>query len=233
MKKRIILAVLIVVSSCKDKNGNSKFSFEPAKTPETKELQELEKQCVFPKKGLRLRKSPSLDSETIEILPYQTTLTIYEFGKSQIIENRNAKWARVKFKDNFGWVFSGFLNWDCDEYEKPENIRIDSQKIIGRYVKPDSEDRYFIEFFENNTFEMSIFGGCDGDGCISHSDFGEWKVFNNLIYMKTKSRTGFYNDVIIYYMSNDYTLYPIDSDHAFKENYSNDTAYGFKKQKSF
>lgn len=59
--------------------------------------------------GLRLRKTPGVKGEPIDLLPYKTTgRVIAADPHPETIEGRTGVWLEIKYKERQGWIFSGF-----------------------------------------------------------------------------------------------------------------------------
>ncbi|MBL8021765.1 MAG: SH3 domain-containing protein [Leptospirales bacterium] len=59
--------------------------------------------------GLRLRKTPGVKGEPIDLLPYKTTgRVIAADPHHETIESRTGVWLEIKYKGRQGWIFSGF-----------------------------------------------------------------------------------------------------------------------------
>ncbi|TGL62033.1 SH3 domain-containing protein [Leptospira ognonensis] len=231
--KKLYIIILSVTLLCKQiDDGNTLKQSENNSTVKKETKLVLDTLCVAVKSGLRLRSLPNLNSEKLDLIPFKTSIQLFEYGEKVTIDNISSKWAKVNYLDKFGWVFSGYLNWNCQEYEEKDALNINQPNILGKYVDSIHGEEYFIEFKNDATFQMVIFGGCEDNGCFSEKDFGEWKLFNNLIYLKSRSNNNLITDVAIFYISiqDKGALYPIDNEHSIKENYGNDIISGWKKK---
>lgn len=101
-----------------------------------------ENTIVIASNGLVLRNEPTQKSKKIDIIPFKTTLKIIEYSSNE--ENINgisAKWAKVKYLNNIGWVFCGFLEGSIKkEYIILPNS-IYPQNIPNNYVSFDCYER--------------------------------------------------------------------------------------------
>ncbi|TGM03180.1 SH3 domain-containing protein [Leptospira jelokensis] len=229
---RITILIFSFIFACQEdsKINNSTPSDSNAESATKQEL-EIEKQCVGVKSGLRLRSQPNLDGEKIDLIPYQSIVSILKIGDPISIDNIYSKWAKVEFQDKVGWVFMGYLNWDCTEYNFPDASKITEENVYGKFLDNQHGGNFNIYFQENNIYRTSIFGGCDDGGCNIENDFGEWRVFNNLIYLRSKSNLKLNSDLFIFYISKDKSLNPVDREHAIFENYGTDIISGWKRDK--
>lgn len=59
---------------------------------------------------LRLRKEPSLSSETLTIIPENTEVLLQEYGPTATIDGISGSWVKVETeKKQIGWCFNGYL----------------------------------------------------------------------------------------------------------------------------
>ena len=71
------------------------------------------KAYVTAKNGLVMRKGPKRDKAKIDIIPYNTKVTVTEITLlPETIGGIQAPWAYVKYKNKRGWVFSGYLDFN-------------------------------------------------------------------------------------------------------------------------
>jgi hypothetical protein len=69
-----------------------------------------DKMYVSSTKGVILRSEPDSNSNKITSVPFMTEVQIIEQKKEQIfLAERYGKWTKVKFDNNEGWLFGGFL----------------------------------------------------------------------------------------------------------------------------
>lgn len=80
---------------------------------------------VTTKDGLNLRQDPGTAAKVIAVLPYKFRGEILEKQKNyEVIQDAYGYWAKVRYKDKVGWIFSGFiwLLYSIDEFVNiPEN----------------------------------------------------------------------------------------------------------------
>ena len=63
--------------------------------------------------GLRMRDAPNLEGKTITVIPNaEKVLLVEETGEVLTIQDGTGKWSQVKWQENEGWVFGGFLSID-------------------------------------------------------------------------------------------------------------------------
>ncbi len=78
--------------------------------------------------GLKVRKEPSTDSETVAKLPHRFPAKIVAVGKKITVADMNSYWVKVvlpnyesqKSEPSFGWVFGGYLSPSVPDFEVPE-----------------------------------------------------------------------------------------------------------------
>lgn len=63
------------------------------------------------KNGLIIRTNPGLESDKVAVVPYGGEITVYQFSDTtEVINGIEAKWARVRYRNFKGWLFSGYLS---------------------------------------------------------------------------------------------------------------------------
>lgn len=63
------------------------------------------------KKGLFIRTNPGRAFEKVAVVPYGGEVIIYQFSDTaEVINGIEAKWARVRYRNFTGWLFSGHLS---------------------------------------------------------------------------------------------------------------------------
>jgi uncharacterized protein YgiM (DUF1202 family) len=104
---------------------------------------------VYSPEGLRVRNSPSLDSERIGLLDNLTRVKIIKEDTNNIfIDSINGKWVRILTENINGWVFDGYL------VELPIEIK---QKIIGGWIlQQKGNARFFQVFNDDGTWTLGI-----------------------------------------------------------------------------
>ncbi len=72
--------------------------------------------------GLWMRTEPDSDSETIVRIPYSTKVTaLTTTGGKLTINGKGGKWTLVRWNNQKGWVFGGYLsNYPIYKIENPE-----------------------------------------------------------------------------------------------------------------
>jgi|GEM_PF-2283908 len=112
---------------------------------------------VYTKSGLTQRTEPSLSGKKIQLLPFNSKVTILKVQlKEEYISGRIGKWAYVRFKGKTGWVFNGFLS-----NFKPNNVINEISKYYrAKYKKeyPFSKMSGYTKFKNDEVLIKSIQG---------------------------------------------------------------------------
>ncbi|EMY67807.1 SH3 domain-containing protein [Leptospira vanthielii] len=161
---------------------------------------------VNAKGGLRMRIEPSTNSKTILNIPDKSkVISIEEHGETINISNTNGKWTKIKYKENEGWVFGGFLNKEDNSNKKSNDVQIPiPSKLIGDYKSFENScasgwasDLYISDKVvicaDGETGMVPI--AClptqidiEGDNFILNcSDIKKYQIFENLFDTKSKS----------------------------------------------
>lgn len=116
MNKKICLLILLIVF-CKQ-DGKNELTQE-----EIDFDNQLSKPSVFyyvnSKSGLRLRENPSLDSDKIVLIPFNSPVEILaEDDHETTIDNKTGKWLKISFIDEKG---NGYDGYAFSPYLSPEN----------------------------------------------------------------------------------------------------------------
>lgn len=59
--------------------------------------------------GLRMRSGPGAAAEVVKLIPDGGSVTIVEEEREETIGGRRGRWTKVRYEDQSGWVFGGFL----------------------------------------------------------------------------------------------------------------------------
>lgn len=116
MNRKWIILISVGFCSCK----------KPVEAPATIDTPAKKSYFIVTSKdGLNLRKDPGTSAKVISVLPYKFRGEILEKQNNyQVIQDAYGYWAKVRYKDNEGWIFSGFiwLLYSIDEFVNiPEN----------------------------------------------------------------------------------------------------------------
>lgn len=124
----IILALLVNVSCSKGKDGTKQANFV----------------YVNAVSGLNLREKPSKDSKSITLIPFQEHVDIMCKNKDFVtIDTITDVWVKIKWKNNEGWVFNGYLAKSEDAIPTGESTHINS--LSGTYT----DNKIYIKFIND------------------------------------------------------------------------------------
>ncbi len=130
-KMFFLILVILVITGCKQ-----------ADPQQDKQLNQIQK-WVSAKSGLRLRSEANTSSNTIVLIPDGQQVEVITGNKKNdeiILAGVVGSWVNVKWKNQTGWGFDGFLmdnKNDAQQYK----YRYIPDKLIGIYeaeLKPDS-----------------------------------------------------------------------------------------------
>ena len=126
--------------------------------------------------GLRVRESPSIDSKTLFILPYKTSIKILEKGKSDLINNKRNNWYYISFYNDTGWVFGEYLKSPIPS------------SLSHKYVYKSGDNNYgkiFFILFNDNTFSIYVYSIEDSKSMIL---YGAWYEEGKYILFRFNKR---------------------------------------------
>jgi hypothetical protein len=129
--------------------------------------------------GLRVRNSPSLNSDRIGLLNYLTEVRIIEEDSNIVnIDGIEGKWVLVHTNNIEGWIFDGYL------------ITIDDRRrmFVGDWLHP-----YEIStFLEGGRFERSKLES-------DYSGYGRWAIIDNRLIITITNINGFEREANVNY----------------------------------
>ncbi|MCC5815223.1 MAG: SH3 domain-containing protein [Leptospira sp.] len=71
--------------------------------------------------GLRMRQGPSTDTAVVSNIPFNAKVNLIQVtDKEETISGREARWKKIEFKGNLGYVFGGFLSESKVTESEPE-----------------------------------------------------------------------------------------------------------------
>lgn len=129
MKKiGIVIWIFILGISCKEKSNKpapdknqAKPATQQTKSPPQKAIKQV---YVATEGGLFLRDKPSIEGKKITLMkPYSELDVLEEADQTITIQNANGKWLRVRYLDQEGWAFGGFLLTSEELAEKDKDLR--------------------------------------------------------------------------------------------------------------
>ncbi|MGJ4754754.1 SH3 domain-containing protein [Leptospira kmetyi] len=154
---------------------------------------------VFAKSGLILRKKPELNSEPIVTIPYGNRVIVSldePLGKEIEIENLNGNYRLIKYSDNTGFVFDGFLSTLIPPNAKSNDIsdyfEKNFKKVKGPIYRPaninESETKVYEIYYENGIISSTTIylGGGYTTISIPNGTINDGKLLLLAIYPKLK-----------------------------------------------
>lgn len=153
--KYLMHAILIISVSLFIQCGKSDKSGELTKTVKT------ETRYISANGGLKLRDKPDTKGKVLGIIPDGAKVVLLEeTGKAMTISGATGKWSNVKWVDETGWVFGGFLS------EKEKTVK---QGIDGIYKRKNGVQYIFVKDGviireHNNDINYDIKGFKDAGG---------------------------------------------------------------------
>ncbi|TGL38987.1 SH3 domain-containing protein [Leptospira perdikensis] len=224
--KKIPLLFMLIFLLCKEAKQNVDQDIPPTvKNPM------IEKICVIAKDGLSIYSKPSSNSEVITSVSKLTKLDVIEYSDYETIGKDSGKWAKISFHNKVGFLFDQQTIWDCSLYNEEliEPDKINDRSIVGFWGE-ENYSPYYIHFMKDHTFDGNIWNGCDEDGCISYNVDGDWKIVNDVIYMRSVYKSDNQSRFYIYVVR-EKKLTSTDLDYSFLQNYGNESVSGIKKIK--
>ncbi|MFZ3565274.1 hypothetical protein [Tenacibaculum finnmarkense] len=186
--RNVILLILILTLSCKDKKNNSnKKSSEKAEIKTTKSIQETK--YITAKSGLIYRDKPK--GKQLGKFEFNDQIMISEHSKVfQEIMNGNktvkGEWVGTEIKGKTVYVFSGFLSDNINKVKY----------ILDDILKLKSHQQIEKKFGKENVVYSKI-AGEDNEG-----EGGSWVDENTLIFPNTKNEVKVsYQDGEVYMLS--------------------------------
>ncbi len=107
--------------------------------------------------GLRIRKSPDVNSEKIGLIPDGSIIDSYgEILNEMTIHGKTGKWMKIKYLDIVGYSFSGFLI-----HENKFSTPVENEKTINEFRKliPLLEDINYDYEKDKRTIKLTDFSG--------------------------------------------------------------------------
>ena len=94
-----------------DKPSNKKEENAPkeAVADETATDEKAKTAVVTAKSGLTMRTKPSMKSKIIDLIPANGVVEILEKGEAITVKNKESNWYKVRFDDEEGYCFGGYL----------------------------------------------------------------------------------------------------------------------------
>lgn len=85
-------------------------------------IESTESECqMWANTAINLREKPVSNSKILVKIPNKQQLTILELGYPAVIGDKKGFWTKVKFGNQEGWVFGGFLSYPSPDYFNNDN----------------------------------------------------------------------------------------------------------------
>jgi len=134
---------------------------------------------VFSFNGLNLRFKPDVKTKILKILPYGSKVKVIEIAHRSFYNLREGKWLKVKYQDEIGFIFSGYLT----KLELP-NYRI-----------PNAECNPFLSFINwsesiVNSEQLILEKNLKDKGTIDDEKipfYNNWKTFKDGTEISTQN----------------------------------------------
>ncbi len=167
MKKLLILSIIlsIVVLSCEKKNIENKneevtvtqINEEVTVTQINEEVtvtQINEDRWVSGEDGIRMRKAPDSNSDTIVIIHRADKVNLLEeTGNIMTIGGRTGKWSKIEWNNQTGWVFGGFLSKEeLKDYNTEGNIFNAYDVSVGDFIEGQEITSIEIKEYDDGTY---------------------------------------------------------------------------------
>lgn len=133
--------------------------------------------------GLRVRKSPDLNSEKLDTIPFMQSVKIISIGDTVTIDDINDNWVKILLprylwengEAEYGWVFGGYLSYEKPSFSLETESLAEIEALLRSKIWKLKDKRYVYEFNKDNTLSGGLLysGGCF---------FGSYKINKNSIY---------------------------------------------------
>ncbi|MCR1795357.1 SH3 domain-containing protein [Leptospira sp. id769339] len=95
-------------------------------------LNAMDRAYVISKSGLFLRTEPSVGGKKITLIPKNEIFEVLDKnGIEDSIESIQAQWWKVKYKDQSGWIFSGFARKFDEQFYDPKYSLYQGDKYLN------------------------------------------------------------------------------------------------------
>lgn len=203
--KKILFLISIFLILCSEKNED---------ITEKNIIRKPMNLIVTAKGGLRFREKPSIKGKVILTIPEGESIEAYNYvSDTETHDGKEGKWQRVKYKGKFGYVFSGFLEYQSTKLKFLDNnlseIEGKLNKILGFDILsqinlieknrlPILNSKAFESYrvFEDGAYKIYVFSpnpmGCNDFGSSSCVTF----IFKNNILFSSDLNIESYGDII-------------------------------------
>ena len=168
--------------------------------------------------GLVMRSGPGTKQTRIMSIPPGKPVEVLDAnGPEEQIEGKKAHWTKVRYANQEGWVFGGFLSG-----QKPQSVR---ERAIGYWKgkwKCNDQESH-LEIRADGSYAGWLFAGAEIGGCGGSPIQGSWEVSGENICLKKDAA------IACYWVENGKLV--SDRPHgAFKENFENEMMTGLEKK---
>lgn len=133
--------------------------------------------------GLRVRKSPDLNNEKLDTIPFMQSVKIISIGDTVTIDDINDNWVKILLprylwengEAEYGWVFGGYLSYEKPSFSLETESLAEIEALLRSKIWKLKDKRYVYEFNKDNTLS----GGLLYSGLCF---FGSYKINKNSIY---------------------------------------------------
>ncbi len=153
--------------------------------------------------GSRLRAEPSVESETVAVIPYGARLSMIDHGDgTEEIGGVEGCWIKTEYEGDEGWIFTGYLGREDPEGDSAgkdgwagEDSDLDSMISGSSWIDVTEEERLGFEANLEEFPGMRMFFFKNGglyQSYISNSGFGEegiWKTEGSSIIIGGEAAT--------------------------------------------
>lgn len=134
--------------------------------------------------GLFLREGPNTSGRKLAIIPFGERLEVQDFPTAYVVlDNRKGAWAKVKWQNKIGFVFSGFL---ADDLNTALNGKIFSHGLDCTGLTH-SEFTWHLFFLAESRYRMEHISGFDMNCTLKHIAEGRYVLKDNQISLKVES----------------------------------------------
>ena len=148
---------------------------------------------VNTEEGLRVRKSPGINSERIGLLPHLAQVEVRKEDENYVvIDNIRGKWVYIYSVGYMGWVFGGYLMNDNAYRDYLKTIDIEHSFLAPDLVKFPSAGEE--QWWQNNSMSYYMFSS---DGNFKWEPYGSdisslgiWYIEDGKLFLEYKISIG-------------------------------------------
>lgn len=114
--------------------------------------------------GLRVRKSPDLNSEKLDTIPFMQSVKIISIGDTVTIDDINDNWVKILLprylwengEAEYGWVFGGYLSYEKPSFSLETESLAEIEALLRSKIWKLKDKRYVYEFNKDNTLSGGL-----------------------------------------------------------------------------